>query len=167
MWVPHKRTFRFLLFWFYQDYSVGLLLAPGGLSLSMKVNSTGLWTKGVHVNVASATFSNSSGSLVPVPLSISLPLIVCAFVLSLYSLWGVCVRSGSFKHCSNSIASIKGITSQKRGGKNRNTSCFEEYCEAWKSKIYKANVCHIAKQQYHREAYRTTTEKNIPHTYIC
>lgn len=63
------------------------------------------------------------------PPFISLPLIVCAFIFSLYRLWGVCVRSGSFKHCSKSIALIKGITSQKREKKKKTkktTSCFEE-----------------------------------------
>lgn len=114
----------------------GLIMAPGRLShrvskvpANMKMTSTGRWMTGVHVNMANVTFfkwlwlstaNRAAWAWVPTPPSISLPLIVCAFIFfSLYSLRGVCVRSGSFKHCSKSIALIKGITSQKRGEKTQ------------------------------------------------
>lgn len=105
--------------------------------------------------MANVTFPNGSGLAQP-SMSFEPPEHGCLFLLlfspsdclciyfrSVQFVRCECVRSGSFKHCSKSIALIKGITSQKRE-KKKNTSCFEEQCEARKSEIYKANVCHFA-----------------------
>lgn len=134
--------FDFFCIFFYHDYSVNWFIngtrqaqwqgiKGSRKRLNMKITWTGPWTTGVHVNVANVTFPNGSGSARPSSTCqpgrlsrgayppFSLPLIVCAFILSLYSLRGVCVRSGSFKHCSKSIALIKGITSQKNKTKHK------------------------------------------------
>ncbi len=91
----------------------------------------------------------------------SLPLIVYAFILSLYSLWGVCVWGpGHSKHCSKSIALIKGITSQKRE-KKKHKLLWGVVWSLKKRDIQSKCLSHC-KQQYHREAFRATTEKIIP-----
>lgn len=134
----------------------GLLMAPGGLTVRPAHNLTRQRPRQdcgqhwVHVNVANVTFPNGSGSARPGPalrvrrgnwsLGASPPFTIhlspsdclCIY-LSLYSLRGVCVRSGSFKHCSKSIALIKRRhftemrkTKTKQKEEKLNTSCFEE-----------------------------------------
>lgn len=58
----------------------------------------------------------------------------------------VCVWGpGSFKHCSKSIALIKGITSQKKEKQETHTqAALRSSVKLDKSEIYKVNVCHIA-----------------------
>lgn len=76
---------------------------------------------------------------------------VTPFILSLWlsvHLFWVCTGvwgPGSFKHCSKSIALIKGITSQKREKQETHTqAALRSSVKLDKSEIYKANVCHIA-----------------------
>lgn len=92
------------------------------------------------------------------PPFISLPLIVCAFIFSLYRLWGVCVRSGSFKHCSKSIALIKGITSQKREKKKNHKLLWGVVWSLKKRDIQSKCLSH-RKRQYHREAFRNDKKR--------
>lgn len=119
------------------------------------MTSRGLWTAGVHVNMANVGFPNGSGSAQP---GVSGPpepgclfphlfppsdcLCICFRSVQSVRCVCVCVRSGSFKHCSKSIALIKGITSQKREKKTQ--AALRSSVKLEKSELYKANVCHIA-----------------------
>lgn len=78
------------------------------------------------------------------PASISLPLIVCAFILSLYSFARcVCEVRGSFKHCSKSIALIKGITHNK-DKKRKTEAAFRSSVKLEKARYTEQMCCHIA-----------------------
>lgn len=128
-------------------------------------------TAGVHVNMDNVTFPNGSGLAQP-SMSSKPPEHGCLFLLlfspsdclciyfrSVQFVRCECVRSGSFKHCSKSIALIKGITSQKREKKNHKLL----WGVVWSSKkrdIQSKCLSHC-KQQYHREAFRAKKKKII------
>lgn len=92
---------------------------------------------------------------------------LCIYFESVQFVRCVCERSGSFKHCSKSIALIKRhhFTDKRERNKTQAVSFFF-WGVVWslKKRDIQSKFLSHCKQRYHREAFRTTTKKreNIP-----